>query len=209
MIFLLLMLVLPQESYFLDAVEIIMRDGTIIKTSAEVIEDRLFYSWNEDGYNVTLEKARVKSIRYFAVRVPGRKPYQKSKNATQRRISGQTVAFEVEGQARLKCRHVDLKGRSTEGIGTTLNLVAYLGEIEQSVDGRVMEVSFTKTTPASTAIFKFYDLKGALLFSGSLDIPAGKGRGKTQTQNLNLVVPNELDLFQVGLVEVISEKNAK
>ena len=218
MFYLLLLFYLPQDFYYLDGVEIRMDNGTIIKTTANVIEDRLFYSWNEDGYNVTLAKERIVSLRYFSVRVKGRQPYAKSKTVSQRRLSGRPIAYEAGGKVFLKCRHVNGKGRSVEGTPLALNIVTNMTELQNNVDGKVMEVNFQKTTPGSRASFRFYDLKGKRLSTSYLNIPAGKGKKKgkkrkkgkkSEPQKMTLTVPGEFDLFKVGLVEVVSEKGGE
>ncbi len=197
-------LMLLGEFYFIDGLEFLLVDGTIIKTAAEVQEDRFTYSWEEEGMRVNLSKTRVRSVTPFSLKVSGRAKSLAYKNRVQRRISGRPIHYQREGRTFLKCRHVNEKGMSNEG-GAAPNQVA---EVEWLDAGGAAEneaiAYFVKSTAGSTVSFSFYDLRGVKLYETSVRVEgARKPRKKKKAlQPVRFTVPVELEPSLFGLLEV-------
>ena len=203
MLSLLLLTMLVQDHHYLDGVEILMRDGSIIKTISDLREDRFFYTWEEEGTTVSVEKKKVRSIRYFSMLVKGPAPRKKTKTALQRRISGQPIAYQRDGATYLKVMHVDARGRSADGTPVP-NRVKELFQSGHTDTDHEMAVDFQKSEAGTLARFRFYSLRGKLLFQTVITIDKSSGKKKKIVQ-YPFTIPNSIDLKKLGLVEVFSE----
>ena len=205
MIGLFFLLLQAGEVHYLDGVSFTLLDGTLVKTAEKVSEDRLGYTWREEGVLVVLAKVRVKDVEYFSMKVPGVAPRKKQPTAAQRRLSGLPAAYQVEGRTYLKCRHIDGRGRSTEGFGSR-NRVAEIRVTGINEVGRhSLQATFAKVTPASLITFRFYDLRGRLLFQSLLPMETASPVGGEPFRH-HFSLPGHLDLKQIGLVEVVDTK---
>ena len=203
------LLAFQEDHHYIDGTVLTLRNGTVIKTAYEVKEDRFFYSWREEGTYISIEKQKVKSVDYFSVLVPGPAPRIKVQPAIMRRISGASVAYEVRGATMLKCRHVDVRGRSTEG-GFTYNRVEHMKVAGEPGQGyRPMEARFSKVTKGTQAKIRIYSLKGELLYQTEFEVDEvsrSRREKREGTMTYKFQMPAEIDPQQVGLVEIISRK---
>lgn len=204
-------LLLLGEFYYLDGIEFRLLDGTIIKTAAEVEEDRFTYSWEEDGVRVNLSKTRVRSFTTFSMRVPGRPRALRYRTKVQRRISGRPISYQRGGRTFLKCRHVNEKGLSNEG-GAAPNQVR---EVEWRDAGGAHEneliAYFVKSTAGSTVSFSFYDTRGVKLYEAFVVVKDSIKPRKKKKKGLaeaRFTVPAELELGLFGLLEVTTRETA-
>lgn len=193
---------MQSEHYYLDGVTFYLVDGTEIRTTATIRENMLEYTWTEGHVEINLPKRDVESMDYFSMRVPGRRPYKTYRNASQRRVSGRSVAYSRDQQTFLRVRHIDFRGRSAEG-RSNASQVKELQIMAPDGERRAMRASFARVMGNSLLTFRFYDLKGNRLFEKvgrSEEIQAAKD-GPTVFE---FTVPASLDPEQVGLVEVIT-----
>ena len=189
-----------QGHYYIDGVEIHLRDGTIIKTAAEIVDERLFYRWEEDGMVVSVEKNKVSAIRYFSMRVKGRPPVKHTKTLIQRRISGKPVTYKYKEVRYFKFRHVDDRGRTAEGRAP--NQLKQLKQIEGESEGyHTLEAVFAKTVPGTRVSFRFYNLEGRIMAKAFAQI---KEKPEKTEPPYRFSVPNTIDLDKLGLVEVVT-----
>ncbi len=202
---LLLLAFLPQEHHYIDGVELTLNDGTVIKTASDLNEDRLFYTWEEEGTTVSIERKKVRSIQYFSMRVKGPAPRKKTKTAVQRRISGLPVAYERKGVTFFKVMHVDARGRNADG-SPVPNRVKELFKGGMQGSDHLLSVDFSQTRKDTLARFRFYSQKGQLLCQSFVPVgdPVSKDR-KSKTERYNFTVPAAINLEKLGLVEVFSE----
>lgn len=199
------------EYYFLDGIELHLDTGVIIMTSEEVVEDRFTYSWREEGEFISFEKRNVKSVKYFSWPVKGVKPKRTSKTAVQRRIKGDAVVYRVNDVAYLKVRHVDARGRSTEG-RVFKNLIKELREVSAaSDDASTMSMKVINVDPQADVELRFFDNKGKLLYKAFVDLAAVERSKKDRKDGVlfhRFELPDSLDINQLGLVEAqISKKS--
>ncbi len=180
-----------------------MKSGLIIKTTAELKEDKFFYSWLEDGVPAQVEKRNVRTIKYFSMKVSGTPPKTQKVTAAQRRLTGKPIHYERDGQLYLKCRHIDDKGRSQEG-GGALNYVREI-QVGSVADGyRQLKLVLRSETPGSIINLKFYNRRGKLVARADADIKTSKK--KNQTSDPMITLDASLDMKALGLIEVSSEK---
>ena len=198
--------------YFLDGVELHLDTGVVIMTAQEVKEDRFTYSWREDGEFLSFEKRNVKSVKYFSWPVRGIKPKKSTKTAVQRRISGDPVAYDVKGVTYLKVRHVDDRGRSTEG-RVFNNLVRELREVSSQPDGEsVMALKMINVKDQADLELRFYNKKGKLLYKAFVDlgtVTRSRKDRKAEVLHHQFELPESLDIESLGLVEalILDKKN--
>jgi hypothetical protein len=192
-----------QGHYYIDGTEIHLDDGTVIKTSAEVKLERLFYTWVEEGFPVSVSRDNVRSIQYFSMRVEGEPPLKTVRTIVQRRISGRPVLYQSQGKQFLKHRHVDTRGRSAEGRAPNILKTLSVGETAPGSAYRPLEADFSKTMPGTTVTFRFYDLTGKLQCQAFAMIQ--KKRGK-DSMRYSLQIPTAVAVEGLGLVEVITEQ---
>ena len=192
-----------QGHYYIDGTEIHLDDGTIIKTSSEVKMERLFYTWFEEGVAVSVSRDHVRTINYFSMRVEGQPPLKIPRSRIQRRLSGKSVLYESNGNRFLKFRHVDGRGRSAEGRSANVLKVLQVHDPQANETYRAVSAQFAKTQPGSQVTFRFYNLRGELQTESSLSIDKKKGRGEA---TYSFEIPANLDVAQLGLVEVISQR---
>jgi len=200
------------EYYFLDGVELHLDTGVVIMTAEEVKEDRFTYSWREDGEYLSFEKRNVKSVKYFSWPVRGIKPKKSRKTAVQRRISGDPITYDVKGVTYMKVRHVDARGRSTEG-RVFNNLVKELKEVSQNADGEtVMALKMINVKEQADLELRFYNLEGKLLYKAFVDLEkVDRSRKDRKANELHhqFSLPESLEMASLGLVEalVMTKKN--
>ncbi len=196
-----------QEHHYVDGVTIYLKSGEVYKTLSEVREDRLFYTWQEEGELIAIEKRTVQSLEYFTMRVPGRKPYEASRSQVQRRISGASIVYRRDGDIYLKCRHVDERGRSLEGMGAP-NYVKAIKQIPSDSPERIaLVVQFSKTSPDYDVAVRFYNMEGRLLAESFIDgasLPRKVRRN--ELHETRLAIPASVDLGKLGLVEIARRK---
>jgi hypothetical protein len=195
------------EFYFLDGHAFHLQNGVIVKTVAEVSENRLFYNWQEGESYISIEKRNVKTVELFSLKVPGRKPRTVFKNTTRRRISGIPVAYEnKKGETLLKTRHVNQRGRSMEGKPVP-NRVERL-VMDQAAQGSVFTVEFDKTTANTNVELRFYNLKGDLEAKAFLEVADPKTNDKLirngKTYSWNFGLSDRIQVKKIGLVEVLT-----
>lgn len=200
-----------EEYYFLDGIELHLDTGVIIMTAEAVKEDRFTYSWREEGEFISFEKRNVKSVKYFSWPVMGIKPKKVSKTAVQRRIKGDPVAYKVKGVSYLKVRHVDARGRSTEG-RVFNNLVKELREVAKTPDNEsVMALKIVNVNEKSDLELRFYNTKGKLLYKTFLDLGSvkrSKKERKEQVLHHQFQLPDSLEFEALGLVEAMFTKKS-
>lgn len=193
------------DYYFLDGIELHLTSGVVIMTAEEVKEDRFTYSWREEGEFWSFDKRNVKSVKYFSWVVEGLKPKKETKTAVQRRISGDPIVYETGGQRFLKVRHVDQRGRSTEG-RVHLNLVDALWEIPSEAEQSTLALSMVNVEGEAELELRFYDLKGQLLYKVFVDLDTvsrTRKERKEATLSHQFSLPDAIDLKSLGLVEVM------
>lgn len=202
-----------QESsyYFLDGIELHLDNGLVIMTAEEVKEDRFTYSWREEGEFFSYEKRNVKSVKYFSWPVPGVKPKKTTKTAVQRRISGDPVVYKAGGVTFIKVRHVDARGRSTEG-RVFNNIIKVLRQAEGGDAGdTLMQLKMVNFVPHYHLELRFYNRKGALLFKVFQDLESLKRSRKDRKEEVlhhQFLLPDSLDFESLGLVEAMLSKKS-
>jgi len=204
----LLLVVCQGEHFYLDGVTFFLKDGTEIRTVAEIRENQLEYVWYEGHVEINLFKRDVASMEYFSMRVKGRRPYKEYKNAAMSRISGRPVAYSRDGQTYLKCRHIDFRGRPAEGRSNASQIKEL--HVGEPVDGvRTLTAQFARVVKDSLLTIRFYDLKGARLYEthADADALAVDDRGR-KPATFQFTLPARFDPNQIGLVEVVTVPHA-
>lgn len=195
------------DFYYLDGHAFHLRSGLIVKTVAEVKENPLFYTWQEGDAFVTLEKRNVRTVEFFSLQVPGRKPKSFLKGSTRRRISGMPVTFtNSKGDLELKTRHINQRGRSMEGQVVPNHVDRLI--MQEGSGGAAFTAILDRSTLGSQLEMRFYDLSGGLEAKAFLDVTDVENRTDLRRQSKQLhwefSLSQAIDVKKIGLVEVIT-----
>lgn len=204
---LLLFIAFQGDFYYLDGHAFHLRNGVVIKTVAEIKEDRLFYRWQEGDAFLSIEKRNVRTVEFFTLRVPGNRPSSTFRSASRRRISGMPVAYtNQQGDTILKTRHINDRGRSLEG-QPMLNRVAEL-RIAKGADPVFFTAEFDQSKVGSSVELRFYDLEGNLEAKAFLDVKDIDSRTDLRKEKGKLLwqfsLSGGIEVQKIGLVEVLS-----
>lgn len=208
LVLLLSCLFFQEETHFVDGVEILLKNGTLIKTSAEVKEDLFFMTWREEGHFVSISKEDIRRVDYFSLLVPGPAPKDLSGTVTMRRIKGTPVHYDRNGETHFRFVHVDKRGRSTEG-RVNLNRLADMKILGSDMESGVrLGLDFQSVTEGSRVAVRFYNMRGKLLHTSEIEVDKvdrSKKEKKKGMMSCEIVVFDSIDLENIGLIEVLSE----
>ncbi|MCB1045146.1 MAG: hypothetical protein KDC35_19545 [Acidobacteria bacterium] len=194
--FLMLLGLVFQEYYYVDGMTFTMKDGTVFKTIADVKEDHYNYRFIEGTEEIVLSREWVRSVDYFSFRLLGRRPARPYKNIHQRRIQGTGITYERDGLVHMRVRHVDAYGKNMEG-RQAHNLVQRLWCVHAKENETQFSLIIDRATKGLLEI-TFYDFKGQPKHRATLEIT------NDDTSQLNFSIHKEMDLKDIGLVEVSS-----
>ncbi len=186
-----------QEYYYVDGIEFLLSDGTIIKTLADVEEDNFNYRFKEGTELIVIPKNRVGSMDYFAFRLLGRRPPKKYENIHQRRIAGLSIIFERNGKQHLKFRHTDHHGRNMEG-KVYQNILRFLWLETSGDDSTTFSYRIDRVHPGRILQVTFYTFEGKPI--SRANIKTGDKESKSSEGSFD--IRHVIELNKVGLVEV-------